>query len=215
MESSFGIRLLLYIISKARLCIKTMSTPQNQLQQQLNATSKCHSPFLDDIESVSKRDRQEKGKKKKVLIVDDEPDITYTLSKVLEASGFSELDVYNEPLLALQNFKSCDYSLLITDIAMPKMNGFELYEHIKKIDTEIKVIFMTASNINYEALNELLQVDLHTSYQSKETTLFGVDKELALFIRKPVEMTEFIQRVNNQLQSTAISQTIKDVKIQA
>ena len=66
------------------------------------------------------------------------PDITYTLSKVLEANGFSAIDVYNEPLIALQNFKSHEYGLLITDIAMPKMNGFELYEQIKQIESSFE-----------------------------------------------------------------------------
>jgi CheY-like chemotaxis protein len=57
---------------------------------------------------------------------------------------------------------------------MPRMDGFDLYEHIKKIDARIKVVFMTASKVNYEALSELLQVDrLETSYEDKEAILRG------------------------------------------
>ena len=77
-------------------------------------------------ESVAKEEKQEKRRKEKILIVDDEPDITFTLRTVLEENGFQEVDVYNEPLLALQNFKSDVYSLLITHVAMPRMDGFEL-----------------------------------------------------------------------------------------
>jgi len=59
---------------------------------------------------------KEKMRNEKILIVDDEPDITFTLKVILEENGFNEVDVYNEPLLALQNFKSRVYSLLITDV---------------------------------------------------------------------------------------------------
>jgi len=135
-------------------------TPQEQ--QQLNSTSMCDdSAVLDDgniKESVANREEQQEITNKRILIVDDEPDIAFTLRIILEENGFKEVDVYNEPLLALQNFKSRVYSLLITDVAMPRMDGFELYKHVKKIDDRIKVIFVTASEINYEALNELSQV---------------------------------------------------------
>lgn len=192
-----------------------MSTTQRQLQHQRqkpNSTIKSRNSDLENQESVSKIDRQEK-KKKKILIVDDEQDITYTLGKVLESSGFHDFVIYNQPLLALQNFKSRDYSLLITDIAMPTMNGFELYEHMKKIDAEIKVIFMTASNINYKALSELLQGDLvDKCYENKETTRFRLDEGRSIIIEKPVEIIEFIKTVNNQLQTT-ISQHIEEAKV--
>ncbi|PWU79018.1 MAG: hypothetical protein DLM72_19610 [Candidatus Nitrosopolaris wilkensis] len=47
-------------------------------------------------------------------------------------------------LFALKNFISSAYFLLILDIKMPKMNGFELYLEIKKIDNKVKVCFLTA-----------------------------------------------------------------------
>ena len=64
-------------------------------------------------ESVTKGEEKEKRNNKKILLVDDEPDITFTLKTLLEENGFKEVDVYNEPLLALQNFKSRVYSLLL------------------------------------------------------------------------------------------------------
>jgi CheY-like chemotaxis protein len=132
-------------------------TPQEQ--QRLDSTGMCDvSPVLDDSnikESVANREEQQEIRNKRILIVDDEPDITFTLRIILEENGFKEVDVFNEPLLALHDFKSGVYSLLITDIAMPRMDGFELYKQIKNIDTRIKVVFMTASRINYEALSYL------------------------------------------------------------
>ena len=110
-------------------------------------------------ESVTKGEEKEKRNNKKILLVDDEPDITFTLKTLLEENGFKEVDVFNEPLLALQNFRPSVYSLLITDIAMPRMDGFALYEQMRKIDNRIKVLFVTASEVNYEALRELFSAD--------------------------------------------------------
>jgi DNA-binding response OmpR family regulator len=76
-------------------------------------------------------------------VVDDEPDITLTLSSVLEESGF-DVAFFNNPLLALRAFKPDYYDLVMLDIKMPEMNGFELYQQLKKKDNRVKVCFLTA-----------------------------------------------------------------------
>ncbi|MFY9795380.1 MAG: response regulator [Candidatus Nitrosopolaris sp.] len=186
-------------------------TPQQQLQ--LNSTGRYDDSGILDIctteELVANREKQEERSSKRILIVDDEPDISFTLKIILEENGFKEVDVYNEPLLALQNFKSRVYSLLITDVAMPRMDGFELYKHVKKIDDRIKVVFVTASEINYEALNELSQVDQLdiSDDEHKAATLQGDrkgDEERIHFIRKPVEIKEFVQKVAKELQQETV-----------
>jgi CheY-like chemotaxis protein len=186
-------------------------TPQQQLQ--LNSTGRYDDSAVLDIrtteELVANREKQEERSSKRILIVDDEPDITFTLSIILEENGFKEVDVYNEPLLALQNFKSRVYSLLITDVAMPRMDGFALYEQMRKIDDRIKVLFVTASEINYEALNELSQVgQLDISEDGDKSAILQDvrkgDEERIHFIRKPVEISEFIQKVTKELQRESI-----------
>src|SRR5215467_11282053 len=178
-------------------------TPQEQ--QQLNSTGMCDdSAVIDDgniKESIANREEQEERRNKRILIVDDEPDITFTLRTILEENG------YKEPVIALHDFKSGVYSLLITDIAMPRMDGFELYKQIKNIDTRIRVVFTTASTINYEALSylTLLPVDrFDTSNQKDKVAILrgsGKESEDRIhFIRKPVEIKEFIQRVTKELQ---------------
>jgi DNA-binding response OmpR family regulator len=64
-------------------------------------------------------------KKKKILIVDDEPDITSSLKIGLEDNGFA-VDTFNDSVLALSNFQADMYDLVLLDVKMPEMNGFEL-----------------------------------------------------------------------------------------
>jgi DNA-binding response OmpR family regulator len=95
---------------------------------------------------------------KRVLLVDDEPDLNLTLKIVLEENGF-KVDSFTDPLLALENFRgeaAGMYELLILDMKMPGINGFELYRQIKKIDDKVKVCFLTASEMYYEEFRKEL-----------------------------------------------------------
>jgi DNA-binding response OmpR family regulator len=90
----------------------------------------------------------------RILLVDDEPDIIFTFKKGLEANGFV-VDAFNDPVLALSKFKPGIYGLLLLDVKMPQINGFELYEKIKTIDSEVKACFITAHEVYYESLKEI------------------------------------------------------------
>lgn len=79
----------------------------------------------------------------RLLAVDDELDIIFMLKVILEQCGFS-IDVFNDPNVALIKFKPHYYDLLLLDVKMPQMNGFELYQQIAKVDTKAKVCFFTA-----------------------------------------------------------------------
>jgi two-component system, OmpR family, response regulator ChvI len=87
------------------------------------------------------------NKKKKVLFVDDEWDMTSLLKKALESSGFS-VDVFNDSERALRNFKPHFYDLVILDIMMPKMDGFDLYNELKKLDRNVSDSNVSASEKN-------------------------------------------------------------------
>ncbi|MBD0359933.1 MAG: response regulator, partial [Nitrososphaeraceae archaeon] len=69
---------------------------------------------------------REAMKGKRILIVDDEPDVNLALRIVLEDNNFI-VDSFNDPLRALENFKANLYDLIILDIKMPKKDGFEVY----------------------------------------------------------------------------------------
>src|SRR2546425_2076357 len=86
-----------------------------------------------------------------ILLVDNESDNTCVLSMGLEDAGF-KVDAFNDPILALSNLKPNFYALSILDINMPKMNGYELYREIRKMDAKLKVCFLSASEIYMESL---------------------------------------------------------------
>jgi len=124
--------------------------------------------------------------KRRILILDDEPDITYAFEKVLRDHGFEQVDTANDPLLALKNFKAGSYDLLIIDIVMPRMDGFGLYEEIRKIDPKVKVCFITAFEVNYQALRAVFPAATTTD-------------DIGCFIRKPVDPAELIMHIEAEL----------------
>ena len=124
-------------------------------------------------------------RKNRILIVDDEDDINLLFKMVLEDNGF-KVHTFNDPLVALQNFTTDSYDLLILDMLMPNMNGFELYEKIRMLDDKIKICFLTASGINHEEIR-------------KKVAYATIDYPENCFIIKPIENEDLIKRVKAQL----------------
>jgi DNA-binding response OmpR family regulator len=83
---------------------------------------------------------------KRILVVDDEADVNTTIRQVLEDNGFN-VDSYEDPYLALKNFKPHYYDLVIIDIKMPQMNGFTFHKEVKAQDKEVKTCFLTAGEL--------------------------------------------------------------------
>jgi DNA-binding response OmpR family regulator len=82
------------------------------------------------------------------MLVDDEPDVCYILSMILKLNGF-DVTPFTDPELALTGFVKDHFYLLLLDVKMPKLNGFELYKKIKKIDKQARVCFMTNYRLEY------------------------------------------------------------------
>ena len=112
------------------------------------------------------------------MVVDDELDICLVLKIVLENNGFL-VDYYYNPILALDDFKPNFYDLIILDIQMPDMNGFQLYREIKKRELKAKICFLTAS----ESL-----LDIEYKFSSVYT-----------IIKKPIENNDLIRIINSLL----------------
>ena len=118
---------------------------------------------------------------KRVLLVDDEPDLNLTLKMTLEENGF-KVNSFTDPLSALENYKeeAGMYELLILDMKMPGINGFELYRQIKKIDDKVKVCFLTAGEMDYEQFGKELFPALENN----------------CYIQKPIENETLIKVLN-------------------
>ena len=116
--------------------------------------------------------------RRKILIVDDEYDITFIFKIILEEKGFAA-DIYNDPIIALSMYKPYYYDLVMIDLRLPGMTGFELYNQLRKIDNTTKVCFLTSSE------------QVHQQYRSNEFQDFDPD----LFIQKPVENAVLINKI--------------------
>ena len=119
----------------------------------------------------------------RLLVVDDEPDIAFVLRMGLENNAFA-VDSFTDPLRAIHNFKEDYYAMVITDIRMPKMNGFELYRELKKKDDKIKVAFMTAFDIYHSEFNMVFK-----------------NTDVKLFFKKPVTLAAMIDGIRQELNS--------------
>jgi DNA-binding response OmpR family regulator len=121
--------------------------------------------------------------------VDDDPDITFTFKKAFEEANRISgskisfyVNTYNDPLLALSEFKPDFYDLMLVDINMPKMNGFDLCAKIFDMDVNPRICFMSSELINQEALRE--------QYPSLS---------IGCFIRKPITIDNLVRRVKAEL----------------
>ena len=124
-------------------------------------------------ESFASSSKKYKGR---ILLVDDEKDIAQPFAIALEKDGFI-VDTYNDPLIAFGDFKGDLYDLVLLDIRLPHMDGFELYDKIRNMDRRVKVCFISGYQMNFLALREQgLQTDC--------------------FIPKPIELRDLVRRIN-------------------
>ena len=125
---------------------------------------------------------------KRILIVDDEPDITLTFKVGLDGYYYDkrrfEVYTYNNPTKALSEFKPHFYDLLLTDITMPHMDGFELCEKILQLDVNIRVCFISAAEVNIQALREV----------------YPKARSIGCFIKKPVTISCLVKRLSAELE---------------
>lgn len=127
---------------------------------------------------------------KRIIIVDDDPDITFTFKRGLEESNRAsrskisfQVKTYNDPLVALLEFQPNFYDLLLVDVNMPKMNGFDFSEKILKLDVNVRVCYISAGEMNIEALRE--------QYPSLS---------IGCFIKKPITIENLIRKVKAELE---------------
>jgi DNA-binding response OmpR family regulator len=149
------------------------TTNYNSLQKSQSITSEKLSSFA-----------------KRILIVDDDPDITFTFKKGLEAENekysnkvFFKVNSYNDPLLALSEFKPDLYDLILIDINMSQMDGIELSSKILELDANVKICLVTAGEANIEVLRELYPT-----------------RSIGCYIKKPVTIENLVRRIKSELE---------------
>lgn len=117
---------------------------------------------------------------KRIFVVDDENDICQALKIILEKYGF-RADCFEDPSKALENFKPDYYDLLILDIKMPDIDGFELYNQFKTKDPKIKALFLTA-------------LDSLETYNNQKGKVYPKKGE-RYFFKKPIDNKELLEAV--------------------
>ena len=153
-----------------------LNLQEREQQHERNSSSSSISHLLQDQTARSSSNR---NKKKRVLVVDDEPDTCIVYQIVLQDAGY-ECISYIDPVKALKEFRPTYYDLVILDIKMPVLNGFELCKKIIELDKTVHIIFITASEEYYE------------KFRSEHFPELGKIN----YIQKPIGNQELVQIVN-------------------
>lgn len=200
-KHSSSLLLLSPISSKMKSVKKPKDTIQHHLSFPSYDSNSNNSVFDSDYYDIKNQKTIGTGKEKntatessrikkttssspRILIVDDDVDIARLFKFSLERSGFV-VDDFSDPVIALSSYKAGVYDLLLLDIRMPKMNGFEFYQEIKNRDERVKVCFITA----YE------------EYRLEFAKLFP-NSEVDCFIKKPIELRTLAKIVKSKLIAT-------------
>lgn len=135
---------------------------------------------------------------KKILLVDDEIEITEINKRYLEQGGY-DIDIANDGKEALEKYKRNKYSLIITDIMMPNMDGYDLISEVQYLDADQPFLFITAKTTEPDKIYALS---------------LGADD----YIVKPFSPRELVLRVRNILRrieknSTDSISTLGDLEI--
>ena len=122
------------------------------------------------------------------MTVDDEEDVTFCLSLVLQETGLFEVDGFTDPQQALSSFKPGTYDLVILDIRMPEMDDLELYKRIKLLDKNVDICFLTAVN----DFNEYKVVH-------RDITDEIAKNDDSCIIDKPADTQQLIKKINKAI----------------
>jgi DNA-binding response OmpR family regulator len=137
---------------------------------------------------VPEKDSVKDDRPARILVVDDEADIAFIIKKGLEKEGF-KVEAKQDPKKALKEYEPGKYDLLLLDIRMPGMTGFELYKEIRKIDRKVKVCFITAFEIYFDEFKKVFP-KIHVS----------------CFIRKPVTISQLGKAIREELNRLVIEE---------
>jgi DNA-binding NtrC family response regulator len=118
---------------------------------------------------------------KSIMIVDDEQDILVLFRDYLQTKGLN-VQTFQNPVQALTEFQftPSSYSLIISDMRMPQLSGLQFIEKIRKINKDVKIIFMTAFDLEIQKIAQ---------------------KNMSEFLKKPITLQELFSAVSRVLES--------------
>jgi DNA-binding NtrC family response regulator len=120
---------------------------------------------------------------KRILVVDDNPDIVFTLRVGLESDPTMLVFGFDNPVTALVEFKPNFYDLLLIDVNMPLLDGFQLAQNLVRRDLNVRVCFMTSGEINMDAAREVHPL-----------------KSIGCFIKKPITAEQLLKHIRAELE---------------
>jgi DNA-binding response OmpR family regulator len=150
---------------------------------ELSAVNSSESKHRFDNMKLIGREHLKQSEYKKILIVDDNSDIAFTLCLELESDPIMQVYSYDNPVTALLDFKPNFYDLLLIDINMPLMDGFQLAHKLLQRDINVRVCFMTSGEINMAAAREVHPL-----------------KSIGCFIKKPITAEQLLRRIRAEVE---------------
>lgn len=167
----------IYIIKSQDICI-TVILMNFILEGNLSLIQKGNNNINKRNEGQELKEMASIPEQKRILLVDDEPDLCMLYQIILHEAGYI-CDAYKDPIKALQEFKSDYYDLIMLDVKMPKLNGLELCNKIREIDRDVPVSFITASQ-------PFVQIMEYSKYSSLSNIHY---------IQKPITNEDLAKRV--------------------
>ena len=160
-----------------------MNKARNDNPQTKKETVPTEKSEPDHTKSTSIPLSSEHQQHKRILVVEDNPDIVFTLQVGLESDPTIQVDGYDSPVTALVEFRPNFYDLLLIDVNMPLLDGFQLAHNLLRRDLNVRVCFMTSGEINMEAAREVHPL-----------------KSIGCFIKKPISAEQLIKRIKAELE---------------
>ena len=148
-----------------------------------NETVRTEELKSDNIRSTSSLASSDFQRHKRILVIDDDPDIVFTIRVGLESDPTMQVFGFDNPVTALVEFKPNFYELLLIDVNMPLLDGFQLAQNLVRRDLNVRVCFMTSGEINMDAAREVHPL-----------------KSIGCFIKKPIAAEELITRIRAELE---------------